>query len=87
MDFLCILFLPLHFSFLTPLSPPSLLTIGLIIAKLHQDNRSVESRAAAAEAGWENPSCLLQPVRLPADSAHISVIILSIQQRRKERDD
>lgn len=34
---------------------------ALIIAELHRDNGLVESRAAAAEAVWENPCCLLQP--------------------------
>lgn len=50
---------------------------ALIIAELHQDNQSVESRAAAAVAGWENTSCLLQP----AHCARICVIFLSVLQR------
>ena len=52
-------FLPLCIS-----SRPSSLTpdnAALIIAELHRDNRLVESRAVAAMALWENPSCPLQP--------------------------
>lgn len=67
------LFLPLHF-------PSSLLShsispdnTALIIAELHRDNRSVESRAVAPEAVWENPSRLLQPACLPVDCARICV--------------
>lgn len=46
---------------------------ALIIAELHWDNHLVESRAAAAEAVWENPSRLLQPACLPANCAGIYV--------------
>lgn len=63
----------LHFpSFLLSHSI-SLDNTALIIAELHRDNCSVESRAAAAEAVWENPCCLLQPVCLPADCARFCV--------------
>lgn len=44
---------------------------ALIIAELHRDNHSLESRAAAAKAVWENPSSLLQPACLPADCARM----------------
>lgn len=59
----------LHLSSLS--IPPD--NTALIIAELHRDNRSVESRAAAAEAVWENPSCLLQPACRPVDCACIFV--------------
>lgn len=50
-------------SLLSHSIPPD--NTALIIAELHRDNRLVESRAAAAEAVWENPSRLLQPVCRP----------------------
>lgn len=63
----------LHFpsSLLSYSIPPD--NTALIIAELHQDNRLVESRAAHAEAVWENPSCLVQHACLPADCACICV--------------
>lgn len=57
---------------------------ALIIAELQRDNCSMESRPAAAEAVWENPSRLLQPACLPVDSACISVWKQSNQS--EERD-
>lgn len=85
--FLPATFLPLCIS---PSSlPSSSISPGntaLIIAELHRDNRLLESRAVAAEAVWENPSCLLQPARLPADCACMRVCYSqSILHEMKQR--
>lgn len=83
-----------HFSFLSATFssslrfPSFLLThsispdnTALIIAELHRDNCSVESRAAAAEAVWENPCCLLQP----ADCARFCVLVFCPSCTGRER--
>lgn len=74
---------PTRFPFFPPLSIS--LSHGnttLIIARLQRPNRWVESRAAAAEAVWENPSCLLQPCACVC----VFVGIQSILSKKKQTE-
>lgn len=75
--FLSATFLPLCISPSSLLSSISPGNTALIIAELHRDNRFLESRAVAAEAVWENPSCLLQLARLPATVHAMCVLAIN----------